>query len=450
MKGNAEALLHKVYVGHQEELIGLDRQVERMCTLIEEFDNQEAEPDLGRFSLAYTGTVGSASASASAKLGGSLTGIANAEVAAKLLSFFGAAHRSNYLLQTPIINTDRASGKLPDLVRGSLGAGQGSASIRTLSTDPKDPPIRGGLLLTKTQETTVWYRQSSFEKLESITASGRVAARTASYNSNADKNGVVAAKSPVFNNIEYQSATAVWYPEGDYLRLTDGSGRAYGQTFLLDELVALAKSCRNTGFLPETVEEKVTILARSLHTNPAKIKEFFRGTRYLEQLEDLAPQNWINQKGAVLIEAIFTLTNVTTPAVFLKKKNVVLAKELGRTANGINNVPESPLESDALPPVDPTKPLYTLQSIRIRYRMADLADRSKDSSFPLGIPNATGMSLGVTLSEVDVAGASGVVDLLTYWFSGTRASESLLNVGTAGSLIYNRADSVQATVLVLQ
>lgn len=451
MKGNAENI-SRAYKSDKDkiELYRIDREIETMCRLLEEFETQESEPDLGRFSLAYTGTQGSASASASGKAGISITGIANAQAAAKVLSLFKAAHRSNYVLQTPVVNTNRHTGRLPDLVRGSLGAGNGSATIRDLCSHEPDPPIPGGLLLTKTQETTVWYRQSTFAAIEEWSASAKIGSFNAEKNSNADAKGVTPAKSPVFNNIEYHSATAVWFPEGDFLRLTDGSGRAYGQTMLLDELLSLAKSVRVGATLSADVEEKLSIIARSLHTTPIKIKEFFRGTQNLAQLDELAPQNWANQEGAVLIEAIHALSDVKT-AVYLKKKKVVLAEKLGRTANGINNIPESPLASEALPEVDPRNSTYTLQSIRIRYRLADIADRSSDSSlFTLGIPKATGLSLGVTLSEVDVAGTSGVVDLLTYWFSGTRASESLFNVGTAGSLIYNRADSVQATVLILQ
>jgi hypothetical protein len=449
MKGNAEILMNKVYTGHRAELVAIDRQIDAMCTLLEEFENQEEAPDLGRFTLCYTGTVGTATAKAGGQASISLTGIANAKASASILSALKASHRANYLLQTPLVKTDRFSGKLPDFIRGALGAAHGAANIRTICAGELPDSSTAGPLLTKTQETTVWYRQTSFEAIEELKASGKFVGLTAQKSSIPTVGGVAPPKSPYFNNIEYHTATAVWFPDGDQLRLTDGSGRSYGQTMLLEELLALAKSLVRIGPLPEETQGKLDILARSIHTTPEKLREFFKGTQFLKELDYLAPQNWVNQKGAVLIEAIHALSLRGSPC--LKKKKVNLADKLKRTANGINNVPESPLESEAMPDVDPRTGTYSLQSIRIRYRMADVADGSSDSTlFTLGIPKATGLSLGVTLSEVDVAGASGVVDILTYWFSGTRASESLLNVGTAGSVIYNRADSVQATVLITQ
>ncbi|QFY41278.1 hypothetical protein F6R98_00485 [Candidatus Methylospira mobilis] len=309
----------------------------------------------------------------------------------------------------------------------------------------------------KTQETNIWYRQITTKVMEKIQLEANAMAipkigqqQTVGEvrlkkikNAEPIKsivNKLSDAQYSFINTIEYHTATAVWKPEGERLLLCKGSGRCYGQALLLNELIELGAVAQN--LKPDKVSAKHEILANSLHITYNDLLAFFNSSDYRGFVPHSASQlnlnpwekeNFAAQVGCVLIESTFERNMLSS--------NLVLRKNRITPQDKLNIAPEGVLASAALPDVNPADKddEYKLQSIRLRYRIADLKE-DKSTPFKLGLYLPGTFELGIRLEEVENAGASGIVDIVTYWHGAS----------SSGTDMYNRDQTVAATVLITQ
>lgn len=450
------------------DLPWMEAQLTHLISLLEDRIQDKEDHVISRFILCYNGRTTELGAKVDAKLGvtvktvqkygfsddpksgqNTAMGVNGLELVASLINAAGAWKKSHYILQVPLIKTG-VNQTLPVAVTQALALETGAIKVKCLWNALQMDVNNNNHLLPatirmKTQETDVRYRQISCKFFEKLQLEGNLFGLGKSASKN--MKGQSKPKYSFINTIHYKTAIAVWEegpPRANNLQLCDGSGRCYGQAMVLTELLALGQASRVPPRTPETVN-KLQILAKSLHLRVEDLSKFFKSSVFMKFEPELcgganhwAGQNFAAQEGCVLIESIFKLNNLGT----LTKKNIQNSDLRTHPEERFNVRPEKILESPGLPDVVPIEAGgygdYTPQSIRLRYRMADLKE-DKTTPFKLGLFLPGTIGLGIRIEEVENAGASGIVDLVTYWF----------DIGS-GSLMYNRDDAVAATVLITQ
>ena len=435
--------------------------------LLQDRIEQKSDDPISRFVIAYSGTTWEFAAKIDAKLSFKITtalkqglwegaegssesasGAKGLEMIGSLFNHARAYRTSRYTIQVPMIITT-GTHQLPDEVNSELAMGGGMFKLHSLWEELPETKKAPSCLRFKTQETTIGYRKietkhcgiSEFADLKlenNAVPLAKMAPGGSTTLKERDKAKQPKPSDTFLNTIEYKTATAVWEPgTANRLRLTDGSGRNYGQAFVLTKLIELARDARQYP-LPEGVGGKLKILANSLHVKQDQLVSFFKSAEFKAAMPDACPgnlnpwakENFAAQEGCILIESTFAINN---PGQYS------LACNSRRSEDGLNLVPESVLDSKDLCDVNPANNLYTLQSIRLRYRMADLKE-DKSTPFKLGLYLPGTIEVGIRVEEVENVGMAGIVDICTYWF-GERAS---------GTVIYNRDQTVASTVLITQ
>ena len=428
--------------------------------------NQKSDDPVSRFILAYSGTTWEFAVKADAKIGMKVTvgqkqglwdgapksgtsnsGAKGLELIASLINHARAYRTSRYTLQVPLIKTTNIHG-LPGDFNEALATGRGTVMLKTL-WDGLDPnqSIVPNCIKYKTQETNVSYRKIETKlfadlKLENnlIPLHGNPGGSKTLVERSKDKQPK--SNYSFLNTIEYQTAIAVWepMPGGQRLRLEPGSGRCHGQAFVLTQLLELADASRKPVLNDET-QQQLRILALALRVTEVQLKAFFASGDFMRAMPDTclgninpwAKENFAAQEGCVLIESVLARNSLGD--LSLARKSVTIKNPVDH----FNIAPESVLDCEALPDADPSKNLYTLQSIRLRYRMADLKE-DKSTPFKLGLFLPGTIEVGIRVEEIENVGMSGIVDILTWWAQGK----------SSGTVMYNRDETVTATVLITQ
>ena len=447
------------------DLPWMSAKLSHLISLLDDRIQATNDHVISRFILCYNGRTTELGAKADAKLGvtvksvqkygfsddpksgqNSALGVKGLELVASLINAAGAWKKSHYILQVPLIKTG-ANQTLPVEVTQALAVQTGAIQVKDLWDNLPNVNYLPGIIRMKTQETDVYYRQISCKFFEKLQLDGNLFGGVSkSWNMMEQSK----PKYSFINTIHYKTAIAVWEagPLANNLQLCVGSGRCYGQAMVLTELIELGRASRETPRSPATVD-KLQILAKSLHMRVEDLSTFFKSSDFIKFEPEACqggPKHWSDenfaaQEGCVLIESIFKREH--TDQVTLTKKNIENSDLRNHPEERFNVKPEKILESSGLPDVVPNEAggyggVYTPQSIRLRYRMADLKE-DKSTPFKLGLFLPGTFELGIRIEVVENAGMSGIVDLVTYWFE----------IGS-GSVMYNRNDAVAATVLITQ
>lgn len=202
------------------------------------------------------------------------------------------------------------------------------------------------------------------------------------------------------NTLTYQSSHLVWQPRLKSVEtaLLPGSGLRFGCTLTqeaLKEILATDPDKKATDLLDT--------LATMLNISSEDLKDTLSAADYLKDSE--LPVK------ALLIESIFKLDTTAKSAIeWVDNCEPKLDKDIKKTlveAYKEKFTADSELAAD--------KKKY-LQSVRVRYRIADSLDTT--TTFKLGIPIGI-FKPGIELSSASRAGSSGIVDLYTHWYGDT-------------------------------
>jgi hypothetical protein len=201
--------------------------------------------------------------------------------------------------------------------------------------------------------------------------------------------------------MSYVSGVAYWFSEGDNPVLHDvGSGYSLGQSCSLPNILALG-TYNSSGELTLKTDPATTAycqaLGRRLGVTAEHVKTFLQGGG-LTMCEALSFDPNL-QPDAVLIEASFS----ARPTLKWRK-----------TLRGANTKQIDDFRGAMIEAGKATRE-RSLEAIRLRYRIADSANRD-ETKFKLGF-KLLGNGAGIVLSSVDRAGSEGVVDLATVWFN---------------------------------
>ncbi|MBT6176863.1 MAG: hypothetical protein HOI23_06410 [Deltaproteobacteria bacterium] len=192
---------------------------------------------------------------------------------------------------------------------------------------------------------------------------------------------------PLINTMLYQSAYIAWTPPPagvETVQTQPGTGLVRAMSVSLEGFNTLVKGSDALG-----LSEQV---AKAIGVGPDVLRGAMSSFSFLA---DMDPKGLAN---AILIEATFSTPSKTIPVSWM---------------NG-----EPKLSKDAATKLNES--VSSLESIRIRYRMADNYSQSKSTTFQLGIPK-TPVKVGIKLKSVADAGSSALVDLGIHWF-GARSS----------------------------
>jgi hypothetical protein len=256
--------------------------------------------------------------------------------------------------------------------------------------------------LVMTQDTTITYKQALLDALKlevGVEASAHLGDRGV-------EGGVGAELQPAwanqkYNAMSYVSGVAYWFSEGDNPVLHDvGSGYSLGQSCSLSNILALG-AYNSSGELTLKTDPATAAycqaLGRRLGVTGEQVKGFLQGGG-LSMCEALSFDPNL-QPDAVLIEASFS----ARPALKWRK-----------TLRGANTKQIDDFRGAMIEAAKATR-ARSLEAIRLRYRIADSANRD-ETKFKLGF-KLLGNGAGIALSSVDRAGSEGVVDLATVWFN---------------------------------
>jgi hypothetical protein len=449
--------LEEFLLGPEEEDLSHIKQL-----LSDRISQNKSDAPISFFYITYSATTWEWAANSQGKLGLKLltslantnyadqdTGTKGYEFIATLLSRISSSRISAYTIQVPVIRTE-SSQELPNDVSSLLAIGGGVVEIKSLCDD--EP----GSLLFKTQTTIVKYHQIEYKNFLGEFADTLVKLETNAFPAilQPDGNHRVgqvlspetlnfnpkdAKKKPhhdsFLNTIAYETITAVWKnpvfkSELVPLSLTEGSGRSYGQAFVLDKLVELVYKHENNGML-EADKKKLDMLAKSLHISWENLIAFFKSKEFQAVMPKTcqlhynpwAKENFAAQEGCILIESTFSLIN-TNVSIIQKSKGGFIT-------------PAPLFESTCFKDKDKDK--FELQAIRLRYRLGDLKE-TKTTPFKLGLFIPDGSQVAIRHEKVENIVMGGIVDICTYWY-GQSAS---------GTAMYNRNETVQSTVLITQ
>ena len=206
------------------------------------------------------------------------------------------------------------------------------------------------------------------------------------------------------NSLTYQSSHLVWQPTLKSVEtpLLTGSGLRFGCTLTQQSLKLILEDESDS-----EVASLLTNLATMLNISTKDLKDTLSAADYLKD-SDLPVS-------ALLIESVFKLDESAKSAIeWVDNCEPKLDKDIKKT---LITAYEDKFNTDKEKAAD--KKVY-LQSIRIRYRIADSLDTT--ATFKLGIPIGI-FKPGIELSSASRAGASGIVDLYTHWFGDCLAAK---------------------------
>ncbi|MCF2857175.1 hypothetical protein L1286_06830 [Pseudoalteromonas sp. SMS1] len=223
------------------------------------------------------------------------------------------------------------------------------------------------------------------------------------------------------NTLGYQSAQFTWQPllKATEVQLEKGTGLTYGYSVTVANLKKIIANDPGS-------EQLLNTLADLLHVSATDLLTVINAGAWITQSELPAP--------VLLLESTFAVGEGSNTLITWDED---IEPKLCKDARS-QLVERSSAEILA----DKTRAATEkkcLQSIRIRYRIADVLDDS--TTFKLGIPIGI-FNVGVELNAVARAGASGIVDLTTHWFG--KDSDALNSKTTYPT------SSVPATLLLHQ
>ena len=262
--------------------------------------------------------------------------------------------------------------------------------------------------MIQTQETTIQYRQVTLTA--EVTGAALQALEVAANKLASSQTKLETGATKVYNSLVYRSALVRWLnpvsqSDNQVLALR-GTGICFGVSIPVGSLVELAQKT-NDDF---EKDELAKSLAVQLCVNVKQLQECLVTSWFSDP--ELTVENCLEYfpTDAVLLESGFALT--------VNNQKFNLARGSNVIGNLLRRDPIT-LQDDLLGSLDnirTTQKTMELQSIRVRFRIADL--RSNTSTlFMLGIP---GTKIGITLRGVTEAGAEGIVDLYTHWFGKDR------------------------------
>ena len=274
--------------------------------------------------------------------------------------------------------------------------------------------------LIATQDTDVSYVQTklSGEALAKITIAGIDPIKKLS-----GKEAEVGGEDRIVNNLGYKSSTCYWQVPSqssiNKVNLMAGSGIHFAHSITQGSLYKICN--REQGY-----SHLVAELANELRVSVRDLEHFLSQKEVVEICTSRLPVD------ALVIEVSFKASKGIECAIEWPK-NKEHAPRLSHQAREIVfNSMDTAIKADAHRAI---KEKQVLESIRLRYRIID--SLNSDSSFKLGIPYP--IKLGINLTAVNRAEASGLVDLATVWFGES-----------ADSILAYPEDSVPAVTLIHQ
>lgn len=230
-----------------------------------------------------------------------------------------------------------------------------------------------------TQDTIIEYRQ--------VKLSASVSA-TATYGYEEEKAQKSAEKN-IYNMMLYRSACVYWFSNSRQETLP-GSGLCFGMSVLAKRLIDLAKSVAQAK--QETSQENLmNALCKQLRVQESDMKEFLKSSYFADASVEDFPT------AVVLLESSLIPPSKYQIPLEPEQKNGPAKKLLQDMKDKNKSTP------------------FTLEAIRVRYRIADL-DENKKTLFKLGLKPPV-VKLEVNLAKVTQAGREGIIDLYTHWFS---------------------------------
>jgi len=242
-----------------------------------------------------------------------------------------------------------------------------------------------------------------------------------------------------WNTMSYQSACLYWArPDaeaqcvGRKATALPGSGFSLGRSTTLSTLDELMTTCK---FFEYTAGEaaggdkdskgrihKLEMICAALHVKKERLIEAFKDENVASLITDLgsssanvdAEEGQENDDLALLIEVGFAVPlpefdiEVRNKKYWGKGENLPEGEWVAKLDKDFMDKAVTAFNGKTLDQLD-----SCINSFRIRLRMADV--ENNDSSFQLGFKIA-GQELNVKLNRVDRAGASGVIDLATFWY----------------------------------
>ncbi len=225
------------------------------------------------------------------------------------------------------------------------------------------------------------------------------------------------------NTLSYESSQLTWQPVIGHNKVTlkPGTGLSFGHSITLDAFAAiLEKDPGHEGVLAS--------LADNLRVSSPDLLAAVEASAYL--LDSDLPVE------VLLVESIFAVgVGRNIPLTWCADGSPELGADI---RSGLQVVGQKDMEADLQREATEKT---CLQSIRLRYRIADSMDNG--TTFTLGIPLPP-FTLGVELTAVSRAGASGLVDLGAFWF-GPGSVDS-----HGRQIVPYPEDSVPAVVLLHQ
>lgn len=255
--------------------------------------------------------------------------------------------------------------------------------------------------LVMTQDTTITYKQALLDALKlEVEVEG-----SAHHGEHGVEGGVGAELQPAwankkYNAMSYVSGVAYWFSDGDTPVLHEvGSGYSLGQSCSLPNILALGTYNASGAMTLKTdaaTEAYCQALGRRLGVEGKDVK-FFLENGGLMMCEALSFDPNL-EPDAVLIEASFS----ARPALKWRKVRGTNTKQIDDFRGAMIEAGKGSRAT-------------ALEAIRLRYRIADSANRD-ETKFKLGF-KLLGNGAGIALSSVDRAGSEGVVDLTSVWFN---------------------------------
>lgn len=230
--------------------------------------------------------------------------------------------------------------------------------------------------------------------------------------------GDVGLEYELLNFMQYKSATAYWEIPSElnakYVKTCSGTGYAFGQSVVVENLFKYGKEAIARKNIRGS--KKMAFLQRlgaSLRVSYETLLSFIENNWWLIEALPTDPNF---KPGAVLLESTFKIGTPKQIRVRYKRKNEKFTLGPGR-GSSLRKI---------IIPKQISHHKRNIESIRLRYRIADTNDDDK-SLFSLGFKYIVGV--GINLKSVNRAGSEGVVDLATWWCgrmntkSGTQAYE---------------------------
>ncbi|BFM50666.1 hypothetical protein [Marinomonas sp. THO17] len=216
------------------------------------------------------------------------------------------------------------------------------------------------------------------------------------------KSAEVSKDKVLVNTLGYHSAQFTWQPvlKATEVNLEEGTGLTYGYSITVANLNKIIANAPGSDKLLNTLADLLRVSTTDLLT-------VITAGKWITKSELPAP--------VLLLESTFAVGEGSSARVNWGEHLEPQLCEHARSQ--LIERTSAAIEADKSLSADEKK---CLQTIRFRYRIADVLDDS--NSFKLGIPVGI-FNVGIELNAVARAGAFGIVDLHTHWFG--KDSESL-------------------------